>query len=182
MAKWWLKCSKREIIECHFSGQGLWHISRGFGKILHFRTGQESRKSPEGLRTKPKVQQSRYSRLTQSLSQSTCVALEMNFAQVSPNNSEMTSDIVSQIRRCEKHAFFYDFDLISALILMVKNFDFWMLTDEGEKKTLRWFEFLPVQLDESFFKHIVFNWACMQINMIWHSLMLAYIAYSIIST
>lgn len=61
---------------------------------------------PAGSLTKPKVQQSRYSRLTQSLSQSTCIVLWMNFAQVSPNNSEMTTDIVSQIRGCDKQACF----------------------------------------------------------------------------
>lgn len=117
-------------IICHFSGQG--YISWEFQKILHFWTGQESHKTPAGLLTKPKVQQSRYSRLTQSLFQSTCIVLWMNFAQVSPNNSEMTSDIASQIRGCDKQACFMSLLWFRVFILMGRNFDLCMLSDGGK--------------------------------------------------
>ncbi len=62
----------------------------------------------------------------------------------STNNSETTSNIVSQIRACDKQDCFMSLLLISVFILMVRNFDFCMLRDGGKNSSLsvKWSCFL----------------------------------------
>lgn len=168
MAKWWLKCFERELWSGISRAKVYGIYQEGLEKYFTFGLVKSLIKPQQACSESQKCNKADISDSLNHFLNLLALCCGWFLHKFSTNNSETTSNIVSQIRACDKQDCFMSLLLISVFILMVRNFDFCMLRDGGKNSSLsvKWSCFLA---------QCSFEAVWMQTNRSSHSLILGYI-------